>query len=154
MSDPLGSPAAHRTQPRRPVTNVCTIPWGSDAARSAVARTCQAVAQRCQRVTARYLSTGMRGESGRQETANPDHDELDHVTIGDPDPTTAANMGAGYHACGFTWTDEQSSTLTLAWSCTRMLGHQGQHLAGTGQWVVAVHPCRLYESWLEGSGTR
>jgi hypothetical protein len=30
--------------------------------------------------------------------------------------------------------------LILPWACTRELDHQGQHLAGTGEWVAAVHP--------------
>jgi hypothetical protein len=30
--------------------------------------------------------------------------------------------------------------MTLLWCCTRELGHQGQHIAGTGEHVAAVHP--------------
>lgn len=32
-----------------------------------------------------------------------------------------------------------SRRLILPWFCTRELDHQGQHLAGTGEWVAAVH---------------
>jgi hypothetical protein len=67
-------------------------------------------------------------------------DELEHVAVGDPDPTSDPGTANGYRECGFEWADETSQTLILPWSCTRELGHQGQHIAGTGEWVVAVHP--------------
>jgi hypothetical protein len=43
-----------------------------------------------------------------------------------------------YRACRFEWTEKVSRTMTLPWCCTRELGHQGQHLAGTGECVAAV----------------
>ena len=71
---------------------------------------------------------------------NLGQDELRHVAVGDPDPTPDPGTANGYQTCRFEWTDETSPTLTLPWSCTRELGHQGQHLAGTGKRVAAVHP--------------
>jgi hypothetical protein len=69
------------------------------------------------------------------------HDDLGHVAVGDPDPTAdPGDTANGSPTCGFEWTDESSRTLILPWSCTRALGHQGQHLAGTGEWVAAQHP--------------
>ena len=69
-------------------------------------------------------------------------DELRHIGAGDPDPTPDSSSNVSGHPihCGFEWTDEASQTLTLLWSCTREPGHPGQHLAGTGEWVAAVHP--------------
>lgn len=76
----------------------------------------------------------------RRRTGILSQNKLDHVAVGDPDPTADASMTDGYRACWFEWTDETSRNLILNWSCTRELGHNGKHLAGTGQWVVAVHP--------------
>lgn len=71
-------------------------------------------------------------------------DELRHIVVGDPDPTPALSSRDTGHLserrCGFEWTDEPSPGLTLLWSCTREPGHPGQHLAGTGESVAAVHP--------------
>ncbi len=69
-------------------------------------------------------------------------DELKHIVVGDPDPTpdSSSNVSRYPIHCGFEWTDEASQSLTLLWSCTRERGHPGQHLAGTGEWVAAVHP--------------
>jgi hypothetical protein len=71
-------------------------------------------------------------------------DELRHVVVGDPDPTSGLPSSVNGHPgdcrCGFEWTDEDSPGLTLLWSCTRGPGHPGQHLAGTGESVAAVHP--------------
>lgn len=67
-------------------------------------------------------------------------DKLGYVTIGDPDPTSDPGMASRYPTCKVTWADDTSQTLILPWSCTRKLGHQGQHIAGTGEWVAAVHP--------------
>jgi hypothetical protein len=67
-------------------------------------------------------------------------DELGHIAVGDPDPTSASGTANGYRTCRFGWADETSQTLILPWSCTRELGHQGQHLAGTGEGIAAVHP--------------
>jgi hypothetical protein len=69
-------------------------------------------------------------------------DELRHIVAGDPDPTADLSSQVTGHPidCGFEWADETSQTLTLIWSCTRERGHPGQHLAGTGEWVAAVHP--------------
>lgn len=68
------------------------------------------------------------------------HAALDRVTVGDPDPTAHPRMATGYRKCRFEWADKTSHILTLSWSCTRELGHQGQHLAGTGEEVAAVRP--------------
>jgi hypothetical protein len=65
-------------------------------------------------------------------------DKLEGAAVGDPDPT--ADTVVGHRTCLFGWDCEISQTLTLPWSCTRELGHQGQHLAGTGELVAAVHP--------------
>ena len=69
-------------------------------------------------------------------------DELRHIVVSDPDPTPdSSSNGSEYPIhCGFEWADEASQTLTLLWSCTREPDHPGQHLAGTGEWVAAVHP--------------
>jgi hypothetical protein len=67
-------------------------------------------------------------------------DELEHVAVGDPDPTSDTGAANGYRTCRFEWADETSQTLILPWSCTRERGHRGQHLAGTGEGVGAVHP--------------
>ena len=67
-------------------------------------------------------------------------DELRHVAVGDPDPTADSGTASGGQACRFEWADETSPTVSLLWSCTRERGHQGQHLAGTGERVAAVHP--------------
>ena len=73
-----------------------------------------------------------------------ERDELGHVVVGDPDPTPdAPDKDAGTSSdcrCEFEWTEQASQNLTLVWSCTRGLGHPGQHLAGTGEWVAAAHP--------------
>jgi hypothetical protein len=65
------------------------------------------------------------------------HDELERVAVGDPDPTSDPGRANGYQACRFEWS-EISQTLILLWCCTRELGHQGQHVAGTGECVAAV----------------
>ncbi len=67
------------------------------------------------------------------------HDELAHVTIGDPDPTSHAGTASGYRKCCYAWVDKITQNLILPWSCTREMGHHGQHLAGTGDVVAAVH---------------
>jgi hypothetical protein len=65
-------------------------------------------------------------------------DRLERVVVGDPDPTTDPDTTTGYRECRFEWADEISRTMTLPWRCTRELGHQGQHIAGTGERVAAV----------------
>lgn len=67
-------------------------------------------------------------------------DTLDHVAVGDPDPTSDLGTSSRYQTCHFEWADETSQNLILPWTCTRKLGHQGQHLAGTGEGVAAVYP--------------
>jgi hypothetical protein len=67
-------------------------------------------------------------------------DELDHVAVGDPDPTSDTGTAKTSQRCGFEWFDATSHTLMLRWSCTRELGHRGQHIAGTGEGVAAVYP--------------
>jgi hypothetical protein len=76
----------------------------------------------------------------RPRSGNLGRDELGHVAVGDPDPTSVPSTSNGYRNCRFEWTEKVSRTMTLLWSCTRELGHQGQHIAGTGEWVAAVHP--------------
>lgn len=67
-------------------------------------------------------------------------DVLGRIAVGDPDPTADPGGTADRPpTCGFEWTDECSRTLILPWSCTRELGHQGQHLASTGEWIAAKH---------------
>jgi hypothetical protein len=73
-------------------------------------------------------------------SGGPGQGELDHVAVGDPDPTSDPGTASRYRVCRFEWADKTSQTLILPWSCTRELGHQGQHLAGTGEWIAAVHP--------------
>jgi hypothetical protein len=73
----------------------------------------------------------------RLKSNNFTEDVLEHVTVGDPDPTSDPDRVNGSGICGFEWADE-ISTLVLDWSCTRELRHQGHHLAGTGEWVAAV----------------
>lgn len=75
---------------------------------------------------------------------SPVQDWLEHVVVGDPDPTSDHSTGNSNLRCQFQWADQVSSTLVLPWSCTRELGHPGQHLAGTGEGVVAVHPAVLF----------
>jgi hypothetical protein len=70
----------------------------------------------------------------RRRSGSFDQDGLGHVAVGDPDPT----LGVSVH-CRFEWAEHTSRRLILPWFCTRELGHQGQHLAGTGEWVAAVH---------------
>lgn len=66
-------------------------------------------------------------------------DPLGHIIVGNPDPTSGIYKGNGYRECGFEWFDDTCLTLVLRWQCTRESGHPGQHLAGTGHWVAAVH---------------
>lgn len=65
-------------------------------------------------------------------------DEPEDVVVGDPDPTSDPGRANGHQACRFEWS-EISQTLILLWCCTRELGHQNQHVAGTGERVAAVH---------------
>jgi hypothetical protein len=44
----------------------------------------------------------------------------------------------GYRERRFEWADEISRTMTLPWCRTGKLGHQGQHIAGTGECDAAV----------------
>jgi hypothetical protein len=64
------------------------------------------------------------------------------VAVGDPDPTAKPHGTTHeYPTCSFEWTDDSSPPLILTWTCTQKLGHQGQHLASTGdKRVAAVHP--------------
>jgi hypothetical protein len=70
----------------------------------------------------------------RLRSGSHGEDALEHVAVGDPDPGTVN----GCQLCRFTWAEEISQTLVLPWSCTRERGHQGQHLAGTGEGIAAV----------------
>lgn len=67
-----------------------------------------------------------------------DQDHVQRVAVGDPDPTSDPGMANESRKCQFEWHEEISQTMTLHWCCTRQLGHQGQHIAGTGQCVAAV----------------
>ena len=138
MSDP-NSHLPHHIYAPQSAPNAEAIPWNSPVARAAVTRTCYEVARRCQQVLAKHAPVEVE-ETRLPRIGSLDRDELRHVAVGDPDPTAVASMIDGYCACRFQWTDEISRTLVLAWSCTRRPGHPGQHLAGTGQWVAAVHP--------------
>lgn len=167
MSPPSSAHASDQTHAQKQATDAEAIRWGSAAAWKAVTRICQQVTLRCQRVTATYASAGdpdggnprapqQRTDAAsvgptlwwdfghhRRRTGILKPHELDHVAVGDPDPTADGSMTDGYQACRFEWTDETTPNLILNWSCTREPGHHGKHLAGTGQWVVAVHP-QLY----------
>jgi hypothetical protein len=66
-------------------------------------------------------------------------DPLEHIIVGSPDPTSDLYRDKGYRKCGFEWFDDTCLTLVLRWQCTRESGHPGQHLAGTGHRVAAVH---------------
>lgn len=66
-------------------------------------------------------------------------DPLDHIIVGNPDPTSGHDKDSGHRECGFEWFDDTCLTLVLRWQCTRESGHPGQHLAGTGHRVAAVH---------------
>lgn len=50
-------------------------------------------------------------------------DDLDHIKVGDPDPTPP-DGDCPAHLNGFV--------------CTRYAGHIGQHIAGNGEHVLAV----------------
>lgn len=78
--------------------------------------------------------------NGQLRNGSHSQKELEHVAVGDQDPTWDPGTANGYRACRFEWADEAPQNLILPWSCTRVLGHQGQHLAGTGERVAAVHP--------------
>lgn len=68
-------------------------------------------------------------------------DPLGHIIAGNPDPTSdLIHKDNGYRECRFEWFDDTWRTLVLRWQCTRESGHPGQHLAGTGYGVAAVHP--------------
>ena len=87
----------------------------------------------------------------RARSDSLDHDdELEHTGVGDPDPTSDADMAQRSRRCGFEWLDASPHPLMLRWSCTRELGHRGQHLAGTGEWIAAVHPPLLPASGSDG----
>jgi hypothetical protein len=85
--------------------------------------------------------------SGRRAS----QDELEHIAVGDPDPTSHPDTVSSYRMCRFEWADVISHALILLWCCTRELGHQCQHLAGTGEWVAAV---RRPENHEDGAGQR
>ena len=65
-------------------------------------------------------------------------DKLEHVAVGDPDPTSDHGMDNESRKCQFEWADKVCPTMTLRWCCTRELGHRGQHIAGTGECVAAL----------------
>jgi hypothetical protein len=88
----------------------------------------------------RIRATWPFGASAAARRGSAVQDELEHVAVGDRDPSEILAPVEGYRTCGFEWADDTSPTLILLWSCTREEGHLGQHLAGTGVWVVAVRP--------------
>jgi hypothetical protein len=65
-------------------------------------------------------------------------DDLERVAVGDSDPTSDPGTANGYRMCRFEWVEKASPTATQLGCCTRELGHQGQHIAGTGEYVAAV----------------
>lgn len=64
-------------------------------------------------------------------------DAFENVAVGDPDPTPDPDTIGRHRICRHEWEDA-SPTLILPWYCTRERGHQGQHVAGTGESVAAV----------------
>jgi hypothetical protein len=61
----------------------------------------------------------------------------DHCKVGDPDPTPrriTSSVGAGCPS--------EIPGGALGFICTREAGHGGQHVAGTGEVVVAVWPAQ------------
>jgi hypothetical protein len=78
---------------------------------------------------------GLHESSPRCDMSDP----LGHIIVGNPDPTSDLHMYNGYRRCGFEWFDDTGLALVLRWQCTRESGHPGQHLAGTGHRVAAVH---------------
>jgi hypothetical protein len=66
--------------------------------------------------------------------------ELDHIAVGDPDPTAPHRENNEPRLCQFQWTDQLSPVFGLLWICTRDQSHHGPHIAGTGDWVAAVRP--------------
>jgi hypothetical protein len=153
MSDHPGSPASYLTRARELKAVLMMAQWSSVAGRDAVKRAFQEGARRCHRVTDMYSYVGVLkgdGNNLKTRTAGPVgasvaprsgsavRDELEHVAVGDRDPSRIFVVDE-YRICGFEWADDTSPTLILLWSCTRQGGHLGQHLAGTGEWVVAVH---------------
>lgn len=85
-----------------------------------------------------YPSSGETDMDVRWDFRRLGKDELERVAVGDPDPTSDPGTANGHQACRFEWS-EISQTLILLWCCTRELGHQNQHVAGTGERVAAVH---------------
>jgi hypothetical protein len=131
MGDPNPRPIPHLHAAQWITPASGTTQWNSKAAYEAVARTCHEITLRCQKLIA------MHTEPRRPGAANRSHDGPEHARVGDSDPTATHQ----YPTCGFEWIDD-GDALTLHWSCTRRFAHHGRHLAGTGQWVVAVHPGR------------
>lgn len=155
MSDHPGFRASYLARARGSRAASAVAQWSSVAGRDAVKRAFHKVARRCHRVIDMYSYVGVLdgdGNNPRIRTAGPVgasvaprigsavQDELEHVAVGDRDPSGIFVPVDGYRTCGFEWADDTSPTLILLWSCTRQGGHVGQHLAGTGEWVVAVHP--------------
>jgi hypothetical protein len=60
----------------------------------------------------------------RRRSGRLGQDKLEHVAVGDPDPTSNSGASIGYRRCCSTWTNEIAN-LILHWSCTRERGHQG-----------------------------
>ena len=121
MNDRLLMHTGDQVHLRRSAAPRLAVGWGSFAAQAAVRRTCREVTLRCHRALARH---------------RPGEDKLKYIVVGDPDPGPAH----GCRACGFEWEDEISTGFVLLWRCTRLQGHHGQHLAGTGERIAAVHP--------------
>ncbi len=64
MVDHAGSHTGNQAHPRRPEVDAETVRWGSAAAHEAVERTCQEVAQRCQRIIDMHASAAIPDEDG------------------------------------------------------------------------------------------
>lgn len=83
---------------------------------------------------------GLQRRESRTEV--PDLAQLEHVAVGDADPTSPRSADNRHPLCRFEWADALSPTFVVPWSCTRQRNHHGQHIAGTGQRVAAVHPAQ------------
>jgi len=75
----------------------------------------------------------------QSRSATLDVEELEHVAVGDLDPTSCHSADHQHPLCQVEWVDALSPTFVVLWICTREPSHHGQHIAGTGHWVAAVH---------------
>jgi hypothetical protein len=82
------------------------------------------------RIRQRKFRRGSLGQDERKDAAEGNLNTAPH--------RSADN---GPQMCRFEWADETSPTFVLRWICTREQGHQGQHIADTGEWAptTATH---------------